>query len=188
MGTKRHIGEQKGHKWERRGDMRDQKGYACGNEKGKFWKEKGSYKDEKAHMGTKRALVAAKRAHLERKRAHLCVILCGSCFIIGVVSICVLFPSGLVCTIPISEMEEMRVSRFHKCDFVKSRITNVSEFTNSRTNISDFTNSRTTFFLFTNHERHRFPEFTNHFSSFSRIHERKKSQFPLARTPLGGLF
>ena len=80
----------------------------------------------------------------------------------------------------------MRVSRFRKCDFVKSRITNVSEFTNSRTNISIFTNSRAIFLLFMNHERYRFYGFMNHCFHFHEF-TNKKANFRLHKRRGGPL-
>ena len=84
-----------------------------------------------------------------------------------------------------SKTEELRVSSLRIYDFVKSRITNVSEFTNSRTDISFFTNSRTIFPFFTNHEQDRFHEFTNDFFHFHEFTNEKKP-IPACTNAAGG--
>ena len=111
--------------------------------------------------------------------------LCGSCFIIGVASICILFPSGLVKRLMRSRKWGYESFLILWSDFVKIQLTNVSEFTNSRTNISNFTNSRTIFCLFTIHEQHRFHEFTNDFFGFHEFTNEKKP-IPACTNTAGG--
>ena len=111
--------------------------------------------------------------------------LCGSCFIIGVASICILFPSGLVKRLMRSRKWGYESFLILWSDFVKIQLTNVSEFTNSRTNISNFTNSRTIFCLFTIHEQHRFHEFTNDFFGFHEFTNEKKP-IPACTNNAGG--
>ena len=110
---------------------------------------------------------------------------CGSCFIIGVASICILFPSGLVKRLMRSRKWGYESFLILWSDFVKIQLTNVSEFTNSRTNISNFTNSRTIFCLFTIHEQHRFHEFTNDFFGFHEFTNEKKP-IPACTNTAGG--